>query len=132
MGKRQESRVTEFEMKSITGKRIKKLRERAGLSQAELAHEMKISQALVSHYERSDQGRLPTTENIIKLARILRTSSDYLLGLEDIDLESGEKTQCGRCKRVLGKLYGIRSVAKVISGELSDLEKMTDQGKNKA
>ena len=62
------------------GKKLKKLRTEAGLTQAELAKKMNITKAVVSYYEL--QERIPSPEVLIKLANIFHVSSDYLLGID--------------------------------------------------
>ncbi len=68
------------------GKRIKELREERGMSQAELAKALNVTQRTVSRFEleQHDLG----TEGVIALCRLFEVSADYLLGLED---ESGRK-----------------------------------------
>ena len=61
--------------------RIKDLREDGDLSQRELAQELNCSQQAYSNYELG-QRDIPTAV-LIRLARIHKTSVDYLLGLTD-------------------------------------------------
>lgn len=64
---------------SIIGKKIAEYRKRAGLTQTELAHQIGISQSLLSHYE---SGRLKVSAEILgHLAIVLQVSSDKLLGI---------------------------------------------------
>lgn len=60
------------------GFRITKERERLGLTQAELANKLNISQKSISKYERSD--RRPSYETLIKMSSLFGVSVDYLLG----------------------------------------------------
>lgn len=62
------------------GKKLKKLRLEAGLTQADLAKKMNITKAVVSYYEL--QERIPSPEVLIKLANIFHVSADYLLGID--------------------------------------------------
>lgn len=64
----------------MDGKRLRTLRERKGYTQEELADAMGTSQRTVSAWE---NGQTPNGEMVAKLARELRTSTDYLLGLTD-------------------------------------------------
>lgn len=68
------------------GTRIRELREEHGMSQAELAKALNVTQRTVSRFEleQHDLG----TQIIIDLCRLFGVSADYLLGLED---ETGEK-----------------------------------------
>lgn len=61
---------------------LKDLREQKGLSQAELANMVGVSQGVISQYERGD--RKPTNKIHSKLSKALGVSMDYLMnGNED-------------------------------------------------
>ena len=61
----------------MLGPRIAALRQEAGLSQAELAHRLKISPSTVGMYE---QGRRePAAQMIITMAQVFGVSTDFLL-----------------------------------------------------
>ena len=61
----------------MIGNRIAALRRSAGLSQAQLAQELKISPSAVGMYE---QGRRePSLTSLVELAQALGVSADYLL-----------------------------------------------------
>lgn len=62
----------------MVGKNLKKLRKQNHLSQAETAKMLGISQTQYSAYER-DQYE-PNNTNLVKMAEIFNTSTDYLLG----------------------------------------------------
>ena len=59
------------------GKRIRQLREDAGMSQAELGNRLKVSQTRISRYEAGHA--TPPLKQLIKLANIFRVPLDYLL-----------------------------------------------------
>ena len=62
------------------GERIHTLREQRGMSQAEFARRLGVTRATISAWE---QGvNLPTAGYLADMARLLRVSSDYLLGLD--------------------------------------------------
>ena len=63
------------------GKRVKELRQRAGLTQQQLAERILVSKASISNYELYE--RNPSPEILIKLARVFHVSTDYLLGVEE-------------------------------------------------
>ena len=65
--------------------RIAEQRKKLGLSQAELASRLKISQKSISKYERGD--RRPSYEILLAMSSLFGVSVDYLLGNED--------TKCG-------------------------------------
>jgi len=61
----------------MLGPRIAALRKAAGLSQAELARQLKISASAMGMYE---QGRRePSVQMVVDMARELHVSTDYLL-----------------------------------------------------
>lgn len=62
----------------MDGSRITSERERLGLTQAELASKVNVSQKSISKYERSE--RRPTYETLMKMADLFGVSVDYLLG----------------------------------------------------
>ncbi len=63
------------------GKKLKKLRQNAGLTQQQLADKLWVTKTTVSYYELSD--RNPSPEILIKIAKTFHVSTDYLLGIED-------------------------------------------------
>lgn len=67
-------------MKNI-GKRIKEERQLNKLTQQELAEQIGVTQDSISLWEKGK--RIPDTQYIISLCKILNISSDYLLGLEE-------------------------------------------------
>lgn len=64
--------------------RLKKLREEKGISQIRLSIEVGVAQESISAYERGKA--VPTCENLVKIAKYLNTSTDYLLELTDMKL----------------------------------------------
>lgn len=83
--------------KKIPQNRIAELRKKAGLSQAKLAKEIKVSNQLISKYESGE--RNPKIENWQKLANYFNVSISYLqgisenkepifAGIENLDLEA--------------------------------------------
>jgi transcriptional regulator with XRE-family HTH domain len=65
----------------IVGKRLRELRENAGLSQQELADLTGISKRQLGRYEQS-KGE-PSGDALVRIAKRLGVSVDYLLGLVD-------------------------------------------------
>jgi transcriptional regulator with XRE-family HTH domain len=67
--------------KNIFGQRLKEIREQEKLTQAKLAKALKVEQTHVSRWERGVI--IPDTKTVVSIAVVLRTSTDYLLGLTD-------------------------------------------------
>lgn len=62
---------------------LKDLRQKAGMTQKQLAEKLGVTSSVISYYELSE--RNPSPEVIIKLAGIFHVSADYLLGIEHTD-----------------------------------------------
>ena len=62
------------------GSMLKKLRQREGLTQQQLADQLGVTKSVVSYYEL--QERYPSPAVLTKLAAIFHVSTDYLLGLD--------------------------------------------------
>lgn len=62
----------------MNGKRLKALREECGLTQKELAEKLDLTPKAISFYELGS--REPSGDALIHMARILGTTTDYLLG----------------------------------------------------
>lgn len=69
------------------GQKLRKLRERRDMTQAELGRAVGLQQAQIGHYEAGR--REPSIENLRKLCLALHVSADYLLGLESNGYENG-------------------------------------------
>ena len=65
------------------GGRIKQLRKQNNLTQSALANLMRTTQDTISLWELGKS--YPDDENIVRMAKLFRTSSDFLLGLCDSD-----------------------------------------------
>ncbi|MFP3722099.1 helix-turn-helix transcriptional regulator [Niallia circulans] len=66
------------------GIRIKELRLKKGLSQDELAERLGMNRVNISHYERGKITNIPS-DVLMKIAKVLNTNTDYILGLSDED-----------------------------------------------
>ena len=64
------------------GTKLKELRAESGLTQKQLADQLGVSKSVVSFYER--QERVPSPDELRKLAYVFRVSSDYLLDLDKV------------------------------------------------
>ena len=63
------------------GGRIKQFRKKNNLTQSALANLMRTTQDTISLWELGKS--YPDAESIVRMAKLFRTSSDYLLGLCD-------------------------------------------------
>ena len=77
----------------LIGKRIKELRIEKGLSQQELGTAIGVTKVSVCGYENGT--RLPNLEKLVKLAEVLQTETDYLLGREVPVVNTENKTYIG-------------------------------------
>ncbi|AKX95661.1 transcriptional regulator [Moorella thermoacetica] len=73
------------------GKRIKELREKIGLTQEELAERVQISRSALANYESGY--REPKGEILVRFAKALNTSTDFLLGNEVKVDKTNDKTK---------------------------------------
>ncbi len=65
----------------LPGERITELRKAHGMNQIEMAEQLGLSQNQVSRYETGATN--PNPQTLAKIAKLLNTTSDYLLGLTD-------------------------------------------------
>ena len=69
-------------MKEINfSERIKELRKEKGLKQEDVAKSLNVTKATVSRWEASKVE--PDYRTLVKLAKLFKVKTDYLLGLED-------------------------------------------------
>ena len=62
------------------GFRIRTLRKKNNLTQAQLAERLGVTKSVISAYE--NDLRLPSYDTLIAISRIFKVSTDYLLGVE--------------------------------------------------
>lgn len=62
--------------------RIHELRLAAGLTQVSLANELNVTKQCVSNWE--NDNILPSIDVLVRLAKYFGVSTDYLLGLDDV------------------------------------------------
>ena len=68
-------------MRNILGERLKSARVKAGQTQEDIAKLLRVQRQVISYFENGS--RTPNIDDLIKLAEIFGTSTDYLLGLTD-------------------------------------------------
>jgi transcriptional regulator with XRE-family HTH domain len=61
--------------------KLREARKKKGLTQKDIAAALEVSQSNVSNYEKGNYSL--SSEQIIKLVKVLECSADYLLGLID-------------------------------------------------
>lgn len=71
------------------GQRLARLRKERGITQEEISNALEVSQPVVSDYERG--GLRLHAEQIVLLAKLMRVSTDELLGLEAQKRNGGAK-----------------------------------------
>ena len=67
----------------MISERIKQLRERANLTQTELAKKLNITRSSVNAWEMGIS--VPSTQYIVELSSLFRVSTDYILNIDDND-----------------------------------------------
>jgi len=72
---------TEIDLRSELPKRLKAARKKRDLTQAELSEKSGIATTSIAQFEIGS--RLPSAENILKLALGLKVSTDELMGMPD-------------------------------------------------
>ncbi len=65
----------------MISEQIRKLREQAGYSQAQLAKKLDVTRSSVNAWEMGISA--PTTQYVVAMAKLFHTSTDYLLGMEN-------------------------------------------------
>ena len=90
----------------MIGERIRTLRKAMGISQVDLARELKITKQAVSNWENGNIS--PSTEVIRKLALFFGCSADYLLELESnhatMDVSGLSPTQAIHIRQIVNDL----------------------------
>ena len=88
--------------------RIKELRKAFGVSQVELAKALNVSKQCVSNWENDNV--LPSIDMLVKLAKYFNVTTDYLLCLEEKDMDD-----------LSGLSEGERAHIKLLIKDLMDL-----------
>lgn len=83
----------------MIGERIRELRERAGMAQAELARRLSVTRSSVNAWESGLSA--PTAVYLVELAQLFHVSADYLLGLDKAE----QISLAGLSKQEVSLLY---------------------------
>lgn len=78
---------------NMVGKRLKEIRLQKGLSQQELGNMIGVTKVSICGYENGT--RVPTIDNLVKLADNLDITIDYLLGREVTVMNEENKSYIG-------------------------------------
>ena len=87
------------------GDRLKELRKKSGLTQAQLAERIGVTKSVISFYEQRE--RSPSPSVLIKMAKVFRVSTDYLLGIERqqvIDISDLSKEQIRLVEAIIAEM----------------------------
>lgn len=106
----------------MNGKRLKMLREEKGLTQKDLAEKLSLTPKAISFYELGS--REPSGDALIRMAHILGTTTDYLLG-NSIIKEADQKVSRGVRIPVLGRVVAGIPIEAV--EEILDYEEITPE-----
>ncbi len=71
-------------MSETTGKKIKTLRTAMKISQSELARILEVTRSSVNAWEMGVS--LPSVQKLVELSKLFHVTTDYLLGVNNIDL----------------------------------------------
>lgn len=82
--------------------RVKELREKSQMSMEQLANELGVTKSRVNMWE--NNGTLPRSDVLVKLANYFQVSIDYLLGNDDMSEVSKTNMKLNTLQRNLGKL----------------------------
>lgn len=86
----------------IFKKRMKELRQRAGISMDQLAAILNVSKSRISMWE--NNGSIPRNETLLSIAKYYNVSTDYLLGNDSEKARSPISDKLNYLQRNLGKL----------------------------
>ena len=106
----------------MNGKRLKRLREEKGLTQKDLAEKLLLTPKAISFYELGS--REPSGDALIRMAHILGTTTDYLLGNSNTK-EADQKVGRGVRIPVLGRVVAGIPIEAV--EEILDYEEITPE-----
>lgn len=101
----------------MNGKRLKMLREEKGLTQKDLAEKLSLTPKAISFYELGS--REPSGDALIRMAHILGTTTDYLLGnstTKEIDQKNGRGVRIPVLGRVVAGIP-IEAVEEILDYE---------------
>ncbi len=99
------------------GKRLRTLRNNAGLTQEQLSKKLRLTKSVISAYE--NDIRMPSYDVLVSLSRIFRVSTDYLLGVskEEEDTISSESISVDLSGLNDDEIFAVKQLVRVMRGE---------------
>ncbi len=114
------------------GNKIKELRVSQKITQNELATRLGVTKSAISSYENGS--RLPSYDILIKISRIFKVSTDYLLGCVDekaqsVSVSGLTESQIAAVKSYIHTFRAYNLIQKQISPEMQQfLEEFVESG----
>jgi len=108
----------ELHMKSKLAVTLGELRREKGLSQRQVAADLGISQAVLSHYE--NDAREPKLEFVIKVCEYYSVTADYILGRTN-ERGDGASRLTAKVNEIVGSLDELKSTEARLINSLRDL-----------
>ncbi len=116
----------------MIGSRIKEVRERNGLTQAELAKKLGLTRSGVNAWEMGIS--IPSAQYLIGLSKLFKVTVDYLLELDEneyINISSLSHTEKSIIYSLLNYFEENRHPVKISAGEYAELKEDYEALKNK-
>ena len=116
------------DLMSITGKRLRALRERKGMSQEAVADYLGISRTAYNKYE---SGVIKPVRKLERLAQLFGVSADYILGREDSTVLVSGGTEPGveqQIKKYIGLSRGGKDIVDITLDAVYQREKDSSKG----
>ena len=95
---------------SINMNNLKKIIDEKGLSIVKVATEASISDSTLYNYIKSE--RIPSVATLVELARVLNTSTDYLLGLTDNPVKANDIEKVAKNENIELLIQSVLSLPK--------------------
>lgn len=112
----------------IIGERIKDLRKKSKLTQTELANMLGVTKSTVAAYENNT--RLPSYDVLLKMARIFKVSTDYLLTgrrNDQLEIEGLKKDQVEAVDSLIASFKKSNLLEEALIEESSKNEKLLER-----
>jgi transcriptional regulator with XRE-family HTH domain len=97
---------------ALQGNRLKALREAKGYTQEKLAELINVASLQIYRWESGQ--RDPSSDTVARLARILGTTTDYLVGIEDAPQHRARKEDLSPDEQLLVEAYRAGRIWEII------------------